>query len=315
MSERRGKIAIIGAGEVGSAFAYAMQIHGTAREIVLVDLNHERAKGQAMDLSHGAFFCPAADIDAGSYDDCADADVIVITAGAGQKPGQSRMELVQTNVDICKKIVDEITRRTREAILIMVTNPVDVLTYAALRFSGLPEGRVIGSGTVLDTARFRYLLSEHCRVSPQSIHAYVIGEHGDSEVMAWSTATLAGMRLSEFCSACPRHCPDIEREEIASQVRRSAYHIIEAKGHTNFAVGLALNRIVTSILRDANNILTVSTLMKGQFGIDDVCLGIPGIVGRNGMERIVCPALSEADQEALRASADAVKKVQKEVGL
>ena len=315
MSTGAGKVAIVGAGTVGSTFAYALQIHGAAREIVLIDADRGRAEAEALDLSHGAFFTPPADIRAGDYGDCAGADVVVICAGAKQKPGQSRTDLVETNIDICKSVVENVVAQTREAILLVVTNPVDVLTRAALKFSGLPKQRVIGSGTVLDSARFRYLLSRHCQVDAHNVHAYVLGEHGDSEVVAWSITNIAGLKLDDYCRNCPRRCPSVDRDKVADQVRDSAYHIIERKGATNFAVGLALVRITTAILRNENSVLTVSTRMSGQYGIDGVCLSVPTILNREGVDRVLSPNLAEAELEALRSSADAIRKVQQQVGL
>jgi L-lactate dehydrogenase len=310
-----GKVVIVGAGAVGTTFAYALQISGVAREIVLIDVDRKRAEGEVTDLRHGLFFTPSANIRAGDYEDCVGADVVVITAGAKQEPGQTRIDLVQTNAGICKDIVGKIMHKTCEPILLMVTNPVDVLTYAALQYSGLPRERVIGSGTVLDSARFRYLLSRHCRVNPHNVHAYVLGEHGDSEVATWSMTHIAGMPMNEYCAVCGRECSESEREGIADRVRDSAYHIIDAKGGTNYAVGLALVRIATSILRDENSVLTVSTLLEGELGIEDVCLSIPAIVNRTGAERIVPASLSDDELAALRSSAQALKKVLRDIGL
>jgi L-lactate dehydrogenase len=222
---------------------------------------------------------------------------------------------VDTNVGICRDIVQEVTKHNSDAILLVVANPVDVLTYAALKFSGLPRERVIGSGTVLDSARFRYRLSEHCGVDPRNVHAYVLGEHGDSEVMAWSIATLGGTSLEDCCTTCPHECTEEDREQIGQQVRQSAYHIIDAKGATNFAVGLALVRIVTAILRDENSVLTVSTLLQGEYGIEDVCVSMPVILNSAGVDRMLQPRLSEDELTGLRKSAEAVKEVQEEAGL
>lgn len=315
MNMETGKIAIIGAGAVGSTFAYALQIHGLAREIVLIDVNRKLAEGQALDLSHGAFFVPPVDIRAGQYEDCAGANIVAICAGSKQKPGQSRMELVATNVEICRQIVQNVLEHTTEAILLVVANPVDVLTYAALQCSQLPRKQVIGSGTVLDSARFRYLLSRHCRVDPRNVHAYVLGEHGDSEVPAWSITTYGGVRILDYCSTCKGRCSQADREKISQQVRDSAYHIIEAKGATNFAVGLALVRIATAIIRNENSILTVSTLLDGEYDIRDVCLSLPVVLDRAGVDRYISPALTAHELEQLKSSADAIKKVQAQVGL
>lgn len=315
MNTRRGKVVIVGAGAVGATFAYALQIHGTAREIVLIDADRQRAEGEALDLSHGEFFTPPVTIRAGDYPDCAGADVVAVCAGAKQRPGQSRMDLVQANIGICKSIVEAVVAQTTDAILLVTTNPVDVLTCAALHFSGLPSGRVIGSGTVLDSARFRHLLSRHCGIDARNVHAYVLGEHGDSEVFPWSMTSLAGVNMQEYCRACPRQCSDVNRQQIAAAVRDSAYHVIDAKGATNYAVGLALVKITTAILRDENSVLTISTRISGQYGIRGVCLSLPTVLNSGGVDRVVCPALTEAEQAALRSSAEVIRKIQNQVGL
>jgi len=315
MAAYSAKVVIVGAGAVGTTFAYALQIHGAAREIVLIDMDHKRAEGEALDLSHGGFFTPPVNIRAGDYQDCAGADVVAICAGAKQKPGQSRLDLVETNVAICKTIVEKVVRHTTESVLLVATNPVDVLTYAALKFSGLPASRVIGSGTVLDSARFRHLLSRHCGIDARNVHAYVLGEHGDSEVIPWSLVNLAGMEMDDYCRACPRKCSDVNRQRIAEQVRTSAYHVIEAKGATNFAVGLALLKITTSIIRNENSSLTVSTLLDGQYGIKDVCLSLPAILNSAGVDRLICPKLTETEQAELESSAAVIKETQHGVAL
>jgi len=218
------KVVIIGAGNVGSTFAYSLMQSGVASEIVLVDIDRERAEGEAMDMNHGLFFAPPVDIRGGDYEECADAALIVITAGAKQEPGESRLDLVQRNVTICKGIVGEIAARTDDAVIVVVTNPVDILTYVAQEVSGWPRERIIGSGTVLDSARFRYSLSRHCRVDPRNVHAYIIGEHGDSEVACWSMTHIAGVPMSSFCElTCKRQCSDEERAALVEGVRDSAY--------------------------------------------------------------------------------------------
>jgi len=304
------KVAIIGAGNVGSTVAYTLMQSGLAREIVLIDLDRERAEGEAMDLNHGLFFAPPVDIRAGDYDDCADAALIVITAGARQKPGESRLDLVQRNVAICKAIMAEITSRTSDAVIVMVTNPVDVLTYVAQEVSGWPHERILGSGTVLDSARFRYLLSAHCRVDPRNVHAYVIGEHGDSEVPVWSMTHIAGVPMRQFCQhTCGRNCTTNEREGIFEQVRSSAYHVIESKGATYYGVSMALERIAGAILRDESSVLTVSLRADGHFGLQDVCLSLPAVVNHNGIYRVIEAELSEREQEALHRSAKVLKDI------
>ncbi|RJP26005.1 MAG: L-lactate dehydrogenase [Candidatus Abyssobacteria bacterium SURF_5] len=306
---RRAKIVIIGAGAVGSTFAYTLVRVGLFGEIVLVDANRERAEGEAMDLNHGLFFAPHVEIRSGDYADCADAAIVAITAGAKQKPGESRLDLVQRNTEICKQIVANILKYTRDAILLMVTNPVDILTYVAHKVSGLPANRVIGSGTVLDSARFRYMLSEHCNIDPRNVHAYVLGEHGDSEVAAWSLTHIGGIPILQFCSACEINCSVEERKRISDAVRDSAYHIIEYKGATNFAVSLALDNIVGAIVRDSNSVLTVSIPLEGQFGLSNVALSVPAVINQNGVSRILQATLSEDELKGLERSAAALKNV------
>ncbi len=315
MPTRKGKVAIIGAGAVGTTFAYAMQIQGVASEIVLVNRTRERAEAEVLDMNHGLFFTPPVWIHAGSYEDCAEAELVAITAGAKQKPGQTRLDLVRDNVVICKDIVERVVEHAPDAILMMVTNPVDVLTYAALKFSGLPRERVMGSGTVLDSARFRYLLSERFHIDPHNVHAYVLGEHGDSEVAAWSMTHIAGMHIDDYCSLSGEKCDENDKTSIVEQVRDSAYHIIDAKGATNYAVDLAMVKVATSILRNEHSVLTVSTLLDGEFGIEDVCLGAPAVVNSSGAERVLDADLTEQESTGLRASADSIKQVLREVGL
>lgn len=309
------KIVIIGAGAVGSTFAYALMIRGLASEIVLIDTNRNLAEGQAEDLSHGLPYVRPAHVYAGDYSDCKDADVVVITAGAAQKPGETRLELTRRNVDVFRSIVPSITQYTRDAILIVVSNPVDVLTYATVKFSGLMPNRIIGSGTTLDSSRFRFLLSEHCGVDPRNVHAYILGEHGDSEIAAWSLAHIGGVGISEYCRQCHKNCPGIPREEIFEKVRTAAYHLIEKKGATWHAIGLATLAIIEAIVRDQNSIMTVSSLMDDYLGISDVCFSVPTKLGRNGVIDKVELPLSDDELAGLRKSADTLKSVIKSVGL
>jgi L-lactate dehydrogenase len=307
------KVVIVGAGAVGSTFAYTLMRSGLAGEIVLIDLDRERAEGEAEDCNHGLFFAPPVKLHAGDYDDCADASVVVVTAGAKQKPGQTRLDLVGTNVRICRGIMDEITARTREAVVIMVTNPVDVLTWFALKHSGLPRSRLIGSGTVLDSARFRYSISRHYNVDPRNVHAYVVGEHGDSEAFLWSTAHIGGIPLETYRESCEEHAKALDRAAVEREVRESAYHVIESKGATYYAVSLALERIVGAVLRDERSVLTVSTLAGGQYGIDGVCLSMPCVVDSSGAAHVLCACPDESEVEALRRSAGVLRKVIDEV--
>jgi len=304
------KVCIIGAGNVGSTFAYTLMQSALAREIVLIDLDADRAQGEAMDLNHGLFFAPPVTIRAGGYDEVAEAALIVITAGAKQKPGESRLDLVQRNVAICKGIMGEIISRTSDAIVIMVTNPVDVLTYVAQEISGWPHGRILGSGTVLDSARFRYLLSDHCKVDPRNVHAYIIGEHGDSEVGVWSMTHIAGVPMDSYCTQiCRQTCSDEHRAHILETVRDSAYHVIESKGATYYGVSMALARITAAVLRDENSILTVSLRADGHYGLSGVCLSLPAIVNRTGVERVIDTPLAHHEHEALHHSAAVLKDI------
>jgi L-lactate dehydrogenase len=302
------KIAIVGAGAVGSTVAYAAMIRGLATELVLIDAKREKAEGEAMDLNHGLPFVPPAKIWASDYSDCQGAKIVVLSAGVTSLSGETRLDLLERNSAIFKEIIPQIARYNPEGILLVITNPVDVLTYLTVKLSHRPPGRVIGSGTVLDSARFRYLLSEHCGVDPRNVHAYIIGEHGDSEVPVWSLANISGVRLEEYCLVCDRGCTRAEREEIFQRVRRAGSEIIERKGATYYAIGLAATTIMESILRDQKTVLPVSHLIEGQYGLREVCLSLPSIVGRTGVEKILELPLSEIEMEGLRRSARILKE-------
>jgi L-lactate dehydrogenase len=302
------KVVIVGAGAVGSTFAYALAQSGLADEIVLIDHSRDLMEGQVLDLAHGLPFFPTVKIYAGKKSDYADAQVIVITAGAKQRTGESRLNLLQRNATIVEGIVLDIVSEHSQAVIVVVSNPVDVLTYVAQKKTGWHKGRVIGSGTVLDSARFRYLLSRHCGIDVHNTHAYILGEHGDSEFAAWSLTNLAGMRINEYCPIC-RKCDDWEKERsaIVKAVRDSAYHIIDYKGATCFAIGLALVRIVGAILRNQRSVLTVSTLLDGEYGLNDVCLSVPAIVSQVGVEGIMEADLPSNESEALSNSASVLR--------
>ena len=233
---RYNRVVIIGAGMVGATYAYALLISGLVSEIVIIDLNEERLLGEVMDLNHGVSFVRPVIVRAGSYEDCREADLVVITAGAAQKVGETRLDLVHRNVAIFQDIVPKVVASGTRAVLLVATNPVDVMTYVTLKLSGLPKNKVIGSGTVLDTARFRYLLSEHCKISPANVHAYILGEHGDSEVPIWSLANIAGLRFTEYCPVCGRNCEPLAKEKIFEEVKNAAYKIIKGKGATYYAI-------------------------------------------------------------------------------
>ena len=313
-SGTRRKVVIIGAGAVGSTHCYALAQSGLADDIVIMDKNEDLARGQVLDLVHGQPFFPTVSIKVGSPSDFADANVIVITAGAAQKPGETRLQLLQKNSAIIRNIMGDIISQNSKAVVLVVSNPVDILTYVALKYSGWERGRVIGSGTVLDSARFRYLLSAHCGVDVHNVHAYMLGEHGDSEFAAWSMTHIAGMPMEEYCPICMR-CSDwkTERQKIEQSVRDSAYHIIGYKGATYFAVGLALVRIVGAILRGQRSVLTVSTLLEGEFGLRNVCLSVPSIVSNRGVSKIIESNLSEQEHTSLSTSADILKTALKEL--
>ena len=308
------KVVVVGAGAVGSTFAYALAQSGLAEEIVLLDKNRELMEGNVLDLSHGTPFFPTVRISCGEEKDYRDAQVIVITAGAKQQPGESRLQLLEKNSGIIEQIVMSVVDQDSPAVIIMVSNPVDILTYVALKKSGLPRGRIIGSGTMLDSARFRYLLSRHCGIDPHSVHAYILGEHGDSEFAAWSMTNIAGIPIDEYCPFCGR-CGDWmrEREEIVEEVRQSAYHIIDYKGATFYGIGLALGRIVGTVLRNRRSVLTVSTLLDGEYGLNGVCLSVPCVVGQKGVESVIEGGLSDKELNSLRDSAEVLQEALSEL--
>jgi len=298
------KVVVVGAGAVGSTFAYALAQKGLAEQICLIDANPDFAEGQALDLAHGLPFYPSVQIRTGDSRDYSDAQVIVITAGTKQTPGESRLNLLQRNAAIIEDIVDEIIAQKSQAVLLVASNPVDILTQVALKRSGWIKNRVIGSGTVLDSARFRYLISQHCNVDVSNVHAYILGEHGDSEVAAWSMTHVAGIPIDNYCPQCG-NCRDWhgERDRIVREVKDSAYHIINYKGSTYFGIGMALTRIVGTILQDQNSVLTVSTYLEGDYGLHNVCLSIPCVIGQGGVKRIVQTELYPEEQSALERSA------------
>ncbi|HEX8940060.1 MAG TPA: L-lactate dehydrogenase [Candidatus Limnocylindrales bacterium] len=309
------RVAVVGVGFVGSTFAYALLLSGLASEIVLVDLNRKRAEGEAMDLNHTVPFAHPTHVWAGDYADCTGATVTVIAAGANQKPGETRLELVRRNAAIFRDIVPRVAEANPDGIILVATNPVDVLTYLTHRLSGLPRQRVFGSGTILDTARFRYLLSEHLGVDPRSVHAYIIGEHGDSEVPVWSLANVAGMRLPTFCAENGIAFDREEMEAIFRRTRDAAYEIIERKGATYYAVAAGLMRIVEAILRDQRTVLSISSPVEDYYGIDDVCLSLPAVVDRGGVERVLRLELSPAEASGVRRSADVLRATLGELGV
>jgi len=305
---RPARVSVVGVGNVGTTFAYALLLSGFAAEIVLIDANRAKAEGEAMDLNHTVPFTHPTRVWAGDYSDCAGAAVTVLAAGAGQKPGETRLDLIKKNAAIWRDIIPNVVRNNPNGILLIATNPVDVLTYAAWKLSGLPSERVIGSGTILDTARFRYLLSQHFRVDASSVHAYIIGEHGDSEVPIWSLANIAGMRLPEFCKMQGLAYDPKVMDEIFTQTRDAAYHIIERKGATYYAVAAGLMRITQAILRNQSTVLSVSSLVKDYCGISDVCFSLPTVIDRGGVEKALCLDLAPNEIEQLRHSAEILRE-------
>lgn len=303
------KVAIIGTGFVGSSAAFALMAKGSVNEIVLIDANKERAKGEAMDLSHGLPYAGHMIIRDGDYEDVADAAIIIITAGANQKPGQTRLDLIKTNSMIMKSIVENIVKVGFEGILLIVSNPVDVLTHVALKVSGYPKSRVIGSGTVLDTARLKYLLSQKLSVDTRNIHAVVMGEHGDSELCPWSFANVSGVPIEDFEEARGILEHEKAHEEIMDDVRNSAYKIIESKGATYYGIAFSIARIVECILKNEHTMLPISVELEGEYGHAGLALSIPSILGVKGVEAILEVPLSAKEKRELKDSADGLKEV------
>lgn len=303
------KVAIIGCGFVGSASAFALLESAMFSEIVLIDANKDKAEGEALDISHGAPFARPTKIYAGDYKDIADAAIVVVTAGAGQKPGETRLDLVKKNVGIFKSVIPSITEYNKDGILLIVANPVDILTYAAAKISGFPENRVFGSGTVLDTARLKYLLGEHLEVDSRAVHAFIIGEHGDSEIAAWSSANVSGIPVNDFCEMRGHFEHVKAMERIAEEVKNSAYEIIEKKGATYYGIAMSVKRICEAIVRDEKSILPISSIQHNNYGISDVALSMPAIVGREGVECTVPYELSKKEVEALQDSAKTLREV------
>lgn len=307
------KIAVVGVGAVGASVAYVLAVSGLATELVLVDVNTAKAEGEAMDLAHAAAFIKPARIYAGSFEDCRDAALVIFTAGAGQKPGETRLDLLQKNYAILRESLPKFTGAGSESFLMIVSNPVDVLTYAALKITGLPPEKVFGSGTVLDSSRFRHSLSEHCGVAPRNIHAYVVGEHGDSEVLLWSLANIAGLDIDRYFDLTGT--APVNRQEVDRRVRNAGYEIISRKGATYYAISLAVKRICESLLRDENSILTVSGLIDGPYGIRDCCLSLPSVINSQGRGRPLELPLSVQEEDDLRKSAVILKEAVRQLGL
>jgi L-lactate dehydrogenase len=292
---------------VGASFAYALMQRGLTNELVLVDRDTARAEGEAMDLNHGLPFVRPMRMYAGSYAQLAGAEVVVITAGANQRPGETRLDLLQRNAAVFREIVPQVVAAAPASIIVIATNPVDILTTISDQIAGLAPGRVIGSGTILDTARFRYLLGDYYRVDPRSVHAYIVGEHGDSELALWSLANIGGVRLSDFVGANGRGYDQAALDSIFEQTRTAAYEIIKRKHATYYAIGLGLLAIVEAVLRDQHTVLTVCSPLHGQYGVDGIAISLPTIVGRNGIEEVLNLPISAEEQEAFRSSAQTLQ--------
>ncbi|MEM9265517.1 MAG: L-lactate dehydrogenase [Cyanobacteria bacterium P01_F01_bin.13] len=307
---------IIGVGQVGLACAYSILIQNCFDELILQDINQDKVEGEVMDLIHGMPFLPPTDLKAGTVADVGQgADLVIVTAGAAQKPGESRLNLVERNIAIFKSILSDVVKHCPDAILLIVSNPVDIMTYATLKITGFPSSRVLGSGTVLDTARFRYQLAQRMQVDPRSVHAYVIGEHGDSEVALWSTANVGGRRLVETSWDSLSTSEQDELASIFKQVKNAAYEIIQRKGYTSYAIGLVVTDIVKAIMRSQERILTVSSLVDGPYGIHNVCLGWPTVLNEKGILKTVNLKLSKTEEEQLCHSAQVLQQVFKQLNL
>jgi len=308
------KISIIGTGAVGSTTAFGIVERGLARSLVLVDVRRARAEGDAMDLAHGMSFTKPAQIVAGDYPETAGSDVVVIAAGVNQKPGQSRLDLIGENYRVFQQIVPQVVRYSPDAVILVVTNPVDILTLATLKISGLPDHQVIGSGTVLDTSRLRYEIASHCKVDARSVHAYIVGEHGDSELALWSRASIGGSDLRTVCKRCGM-CDGMDRDAILDRVRNAANEIIARKGATYYAVAWGVLAIVESIVRDEKRVLAVSSLLDDYAGVSEICLSVPALVGRRGRERLIPIEFAPEELDAFVASARTVRDVAERVGI
>ena len=309
------KVAMIGCGFVGAASAFTLMQSRLFSEMVLIDANEEKAEGEALDIAHGIPFAGQMNIYSGTYDDIVDAGLVIISAGANQKPDETRLDLVHKNVEIFKSIIPEITKRDYKGILLIVTNPVDILTYVTAKLSGLPENRVLGSGTVLDTARLKYEIGDKLSIDSRSIHAFIVGEHGDSEIAAWSCANVSGIPIAEFCEMRGLRNPEATMREIAHTVKNSAYSIIAKKHATYYGIAMSVRRICEAIVRNERSILPVSTMMNGEYGIEDIALSMPVIVGENGIENHVPLSLGYYERERLLESSEALRKIASELNL
>lgn len=307
------KCGVIGVGFVGATCAYTLAVSGLFSEVVLVDMNHKKAEGEAADINHGVSFAKPCFVRAGEYADLAECGLIIIAAGANQKPGETRVELLHRNRVILSSIMEQLIAANKDAVLLIVSNPVDVLTCMAQQLSGLPTGRVIGSGTVLDTARLKYLVGQKLGVDSRNVHAFIIGEHGDSELAVWSSANISGVDLDDYCRITGVGDPAAMLHQIYENVRDAAYSIIESKGATYYGIGMAVRRIAEAIVRDEHSVLPVSSMIQGHYGVDGICLGLPSIVGKNGVEAVLDIPLSAEELSRLQSSAQKMKALIEEL--
>lgn len=309
------KCAVIGCGFVGASIAFSLLESGLFSEMVLIDANHDKAEGEAMDLNHAVPFVRPMNIYAGDYSDISDCYLIIITAGGGQKPNQTRIDLVNMNVSIFRQIIPSITKYNKDGILLIVSNPVDILTHVAYKLSGFETNRIIGSGTVLDTARLKTLLGQHFALDARSIHAFIIGEHGDSELAVWSSANVSGLDLKDYCKICNKCENQEELNKLYEDVKNSAYDVIKKKGATYYAIAMAVRRIAEAIVRDEHSVLPVSCYVDSHYGISDIFLGIPAVIGKTGVEKVIDIPLDEGEKNALIQSANKIKGIIKDIGI
>ena len=308
------KCGVIGVGFVGATCAYTLAVSGLFSEMVLVDMNAKKAESEAADINHGVAFAKPCLVRAGSYADLTGCGLVIIAAGANQKPGETRIELLGRNQAILSSVVGQVMQAAQDAVLLIISNPVDVLTFMAHRLSGLPDGRVIGSGTVLDTARLKYLLGQRLGVDGRNVHAFIIGEHGDSELAVWSSANISGVDLDDYCRITGVDNPKPVLHAIYESVRDAAYPIIEGKGATYYGIGMAVRRIVEAVVRDEHSVLPVSSMISGHYGIDGICLGLPSIVGRRGVEAVLDIPLSSEELARLQTSASKMRELIDQIG-
>lgn len=307
------KISVIGAGFVGSTIAYTLVMKGVASDVVLVDVNAEKAAGEAMDISHGAPFAKSSTIVAGDYKATRGSDIVIITAGTNQKPGETRMDLITRNAAIMRDVAKNVAEHSPNSILLVISNPADIMAYVARQVTGFPKNRVICSGTVLDSSRFRYLLAHRFDIDPRNVHAYVMGEHGDTEFPAWSLINIAGMDIEEASRLFGKEINDEVRQEIADATKNAAYEIINRKGATYYGIAMSATRIAEAIVRDERSIMTVSSLLDGEYGIEDLYLSVPAILGEHGIEKVLTPHLSDLELANLHRSADALRKAHSQI--